>query len=52
VGADLLIGSLVLVVVVAAVAAAVGLGVGIVVLAPRISRALDRADEETGDRDA
>ena len=34
------------------ITAAVGLGVGIVVLAPRISRALDRADEETGDRDA
>ena len=47
-----MIGGLALVVVVAAIAAAVGLGFGIVIVAPRISRAIDRSDEETGDRDA
>jgi hypothetical protein len=44
-----------IVLVIAALAAAVGVGFGIVVLAPRISRALDRADaddEEPGDRPA
>ena len=44
-----------LVLLVAGIAAVVGLGFGIVVLAPRISRALDRAevdDEEPGDRPA
>lgn len=44
-----------LVLLVAAIAAVVGVGFGIVVLAPHISRALDRAeadDEEPGDRPA
>ncbi len=39
----------------AAIAAVVGVGFGIVILAPRIARALDRAeadDEEPGDRPA
>jgi len=45
------LGELLAVLGVAALAAAVGVGFGIVVLAPRISRALDRAerDEEPGD---
>jgi hypothetical protein len=44
------LGELVVVLGVAALAAVVGLGFGIVVLAPRISRLLDRAecDEEPG----
>jgi len=43
---------LVIVVVVALVAAVVGVRLGIFVIAPRISRAMDRreADEEPGDR--
>ena len=43
------------VLVIAAIAAVMGVGFGIVFLAPRISRALDRAethDEEPGDRPA
>lgn len=38
--------------VIAAIAAAAGVGFGIVLIAPRITRALDRADqdEEPGDR--
>jgi hypothetical protein len=44
-----------IVLVIAALAAVLGVGFGIVVLAPRITRALDRAeaeDEEPGDRPA
>jgi ABC-type enterobactin transport system permease subunit len=44
-----------LVFVIAAIAAAAGVGAGIVLIAPRITRALDRAesdDEEPGDRPA
>jgi hypothetical protein len=44
-----------LVLLVAAIAAVVGVAFGIVILAPRIARALDRAeadDEEPGDRPA
>lgn len=47
--------AVVLVLVVAAIAAVIGVGLGIVLIAPRISRALDRAetdDEEPGDRPA
>ena len=44
-------GELVLLVAVAVVAAVIGLGFGIVILAPRISRALDAADEEMHDLD-
>jgi hypothetical protein len=46
---------IVIVLAIAALAAVIGVGFGIVVLAPRISRALDRAeadDEEPGDRPA
>jgi hypothetical protein len=45
------LGEVVVVLGVAAIAAVVGLGFGIVVIAPRIARALDRADhdEEPGD---
>jgi hypothetical protein len=45
---------LALVLLVAAIAAVLGIGFGIVLLAPRIARMLDRADqedEEPGDRD-
>ena len=48
-------GDLVILLVVAAVAAVVGVWFGIVLIAPRISRALDRAEtdhEEPGDRPA
>ena len=43
---------LVIVLAIAAIAAVVGVGLGIVLIAPRISRALDRADqdEDPGDR--
>lgn len=46
------VGDLVVVLVVAAVAAVIGVGLGIFILAPRITRMLDRteADEEPGDR--
>ena len=47
------VGDLVVVLVVAAVAAVIGVALGIFLLAPRISRLLDRAeadDEGTGDR--
>jgi hypothetical protein len=44
-------GELVLLVAIAAVAAVIGLGFGIVLLAPRIARALHTADEETRDLD-
>jgi hypothetical protein len=36
---------------IAAVAGGLGIAFGILVLAPRISRALDRSDEEPGGRD-
>jgi hypothetical protein len=48
-------GDILLVLVIAAIAAVIGVGFGIVFIAPRISRALDRAethDEEPGDRPA
>jgi hypothetical protein len=48
-------GDLVFVLVIGAVAAVVGTWLGIVIIAPRVSRALDRAaedDEEPGDRPA
>lgn len=48
-------GGIVLVLVIAAIATVVGVWFGMVFIAPRISRALDRAetdDEETGDRPA
>jgi hypothetical protein len=48
-------GDVWIVLVIAAVAAVIGVGAGIVLIAPRISRALDRAethDEEPGDRPA
>ena len=47
------VGDLVVVLVIAAVAAVIGVALGIFLLAPRITRLLDRADsddEEPGDR--
>jgi hypothetical protein len=49
------VGDLVFVVVIGTIAAVIGTWLGIVVIAPRVSRALDRAaedDEEPGDRQA
>ena len=40
-----------LVVVIAIIAGAIGLGLGIVVLAPRIGRAIDRPSDAEEDRD-
>ena len=48
-------GQVVVLLVIAAIAAGIGVWAGIVLIAPRISRALDRAethDEEPGDRPA
>jgi hypothetical protein len=50
---DMPIGELVFVIVAAGIAAVVGVSFGIFLIAPRISRMLDRAeadDEEPGDR--
>jgi hypothetical protein len=46
-----MIGDLALVVIIAALAGAAGIALGIVVLAPRLTRLLDRSDEEPGERD-
>ena len=47
------VNEVILVLAIAVIAAVVGVGLGIVLIAPRISRSLDRAetdDEEPGDR--
>ena len=44
-------GDLIVFIAIVVVAGTVGVGLGIFFLAPRISRALDRSDEEPGGRD-
>jgi hypothetical protein len=46
------LNDVVLVLAIAAIAAAAGIGLGIVVVAPRITRALDRADESDDNDEA